>query len=168
MKRSPIRGACNRILHLLARFLPGATSVRPFLHRLRGVRIHKNVFIGDDVYLENECPECVEIHDEAIIGLRSIILAHTRGAGKIIIERQAVLGTGCIVICAVNQKLVIGQGAVIGAGSVVSCSVPEKTLWSGPKAQPLAKVTVPLTADADYEAFVSGLRPLDKAPNSGK
>ena len=150
---------------MLARFLPGASSVRPFLHRLRGVRIHGKVFIGDDVYLENEHPECVEIHDEAIIGLRSTIVAHTRGAGEVIIERQAVLGAGCILICAVNQKLVIGQGAVIGAGSVVSRSVPARTLCSGPKAQVLAKVTVPLTMEANYDAFISGLRSLDKPPD---
>jgi acetyltransferase-like isoleucine patch superfamily enzyme len=161
MNNSLIRRASNRFLHLLARFLPGATSVRPFLHRLRGVRIHGKVFIGEDVYLENEHPECVEIHDEAIIGIRSMIIAHTRGTGEIIIERQAVLGAGCILICAVNQKLVIGQGSVIGAGSVVSRSVPEQTLCSGPKAQLLAKVTVPLTVEANYDAFVSGLRPLD-------
>src|SRR5207302_1742011 len=45
------RGAFNRILHLLCRVLPGATNLRPFLHRLRGVRIEGRVSIGDDVTL---------------------------------------------------------------------------------------------------------------------
>ena len=47
----------------MARFLPGSTSLRPFLHKLRGVRIQGDVFIGDDVYIENEYPECIEIHN---------------------------------------------------------------------------------------------------------
>ena len=44
-----LRRISNRLLHQLARMLPGATSLRPFLHRLRGVKIYGDVFIGDDV-----------------------------------------------------------------------------------------------------------------------
>ena len=65
VKKSLLRGISNRILHLLARFSPGATSVRPLLHRLRGVRIHGTIFIGDEVYLENEYPEAIEIQEGA-------------------------------------------------------------------------------------------------------
>ncbi len=161
--RIPIlTGLFNRFLHVLARFLPGATSVRPFLHKLRGVQINGKVFIGDDVYLENEHPDCVEINDEAIVGLRSTLIAHTRGAGKIVIERQAVLGAGCLIICAVGQRLVIGEGSVVGAGSVVTRSVPPRTLCSGPRAEVIAEVTVPLTMEADYNKFVAGLRTFKK------
>ena len=76
--KSFARRVCNRLLHQLARSLPGASSLRPFLHRLRGVKIHGKVYIGDDVYLENEYPECIEIHDEVQIGLRTTVIAHTR------------------------------------------------------------------------------------------
>src|SRR5262245_46142038 len=79
MTKSFLRRVWNRLLHQLARLLPGATSFRPSLHRLRGVKIHGKVFIGDDVYLENEYPECVEIHDGVQIGLRTTIISHTRG-----------------------------------------------------------------------------------------
>ena len=68
----------------MARFLPGATTLRPFLHKLRGVKIYGKVFIGDDVYIENEHPECVEIHEGVQIVLRTNIIAHFRGTGKII------------------------------------------------------------------------------------
>jgi|SRR5580658_1510672 acetyltransferase-like isoleucine patch superfamily enzyme len=162
MKFSILRGASNRILHLLARILPGATTLRPFLHRLRGVRIHGKVFIGDDVYLENEYPERVEIHDQASIALRSTIVAHTRGAGSVVIERQACLGAGCLLVCAVDQKLVIGEGAVVGAGSVVTQSVPPRTLYSGKRAELVAEVTVPLTLDVDFKKFKEGLRRVKK------
>ena len=80
--KSFARRVCNRLLHQLARSLPGASSLRPFLHRLRGVKIHGKVYIGDDVYLENEYPECIEIHDEVQIGLRTTVIAHTRGPYK--------------------------------------------------------------------------------------
>jgi acetyltransferase-like isoleucine patch superfamily enzyme len=164
MKYSIVRRLFNRVLHLLARFLPGAMSVRPFLHRLRGVRIHGTVFIGDDVYLENDHPECVEIHDEAIVGLRAVIVAHTRGQGQIVIGKKACLGAGCIIVCPVGKRIEIGEGAVVGAGAVVSRSVPPRTLCTGPKAMEIATVTVPLTCDVSYDAFIAGLLPLGTAP----
>ncbi len=59
------RGLSNRLLHLMARQLPGATGLRVRLHRWRGVKVGLNVFIGDEVYLENEYPERIEIQDGA-------------------------------------------------------------------------------------------------------
>jgi hypothetical protein len=87
MKKNIFRRISNRILHLLARFSPGATTIRPFLHKLRGVKIRGKIFIGDDVYIENEYPECIEINDEAQIVLRTTIMAHFRGTGKVIIGK---------------------------------------------------------------------------------
>ncbi len=51
MEESILRGSFNRILHLMARFGPGATTLRPFLHKLRGVKIHGKVFIGDKLLI---------------------------------------------------------------------------------------------------------------------
>ena len=56
MEKTLLRRIFNRILHSLVQSLPGAKSVRPFLHRLRGVKIYGDVFIGDEVYIENEYP----------------------------------------------------------------------------------------------------------------
>ncbi len=82
MHKSLLRRIANRILHLLAQFAPGATSLRPFLHKLRGVKIHGTIFIGDQVYLENEYPEMVEIHDGVQIVLRTIIMCHFGPSGN--------------------------------------------------------------------------------------
>jgi acetyltransferase-like isoleucine patch superfamily enzyme len=150
----------NRMLHLIARALPGAKSLRPFLHRLRGVKIYGKVFIGDDVYLENEYPECVEIHDGALIGLRSTIIAHTRGPGKIIIGKQAVITAGCLIVCAQRKTLTIGEGAVISAGSTVSNDIPAFTLCGAPRIKAYAKITVPFTLEMEHEEFTRGLRPI--------
>ena len=168
MRRSLLKRISNRALHLLARFLPGSTSLRPFLHRLRGVKIQGKVFIGDDVYLENEYPECVEIHDGAAIGVRSTIIAHTRGAGRIIIGKNAIIAAGCMLVCSVGQTLTVGEGSVLSAGSVVSNDIPPQTLCAGPRIRALARVTVPFTLQTSHEDFVRGLRPLRVAQKKEK
>lgn len=160
MKKAVLRRIFNRVLHLMARLLPGSTNLRPFLHRLRGVKIHGKVFIGDDVYLENEYPECVEIHDGVTIGLRTTIVAHHGGSGKIIIERNAAILTGCTIVTSSNRALTIGEGSVISAGSVVQNNIPPHTLCTGPRIKAAAAVTVPLTIDTNHQEFVRGLRPL--------
>jgi serine acetyltransferase len=160
MEKSFLRRIMNRILAALARFGPGATTIRPFLHRLRGVRITGRVFIGDDVYIENEYPECVELEDGAQICLRSLLIAHTRAVGRIVVKKNAFIGASCVITAVPGRTLTIGEGSVVTAASVVSTDVPPRTLFGIEKAKPLAQVRVPLTMDTDYEKFVAGLRPL--------
>lgn len=162
MKKSIVRRVSNRILGMLARFAPGATSFRPFLHKLRGVHITGKVFIGDDVYIENEYPHCIELHDGAQICLRSVLIAHTRGSGRIVIGKDAFVGANCVVAAADGVTLTIGEGAVITTSSVVSSDVPPHTLVGNEKAKPLARVTVPLKMRTPYDRFLAGLRPLNR------
>jgi len=152
----------NRLLHIIVRFSPGASSIRPSLHKLRGVKIYGKVFIGDDVYLENAHPECIEIHDEAQIALRTIIIAHFRGTGKVIIGKKVWIGLGCKIAAGPGQTLTIGEGAVVGAGSVVTKDVPQYTFVAGIPAKPIAKVTVPMTVKTSFEDFKKGLIPIKK------
>ncbi len=160
MEKNIVRRIANRLLAAVARFGPGATSLRPYLHRLRGVRITGRVFVGDDVYIENEYPECVELEDGVQICLRSVLIAHTRAVGRIVIKKNVFVGVGCIIIAVPGRTLTIGEGAVITAASVVSTDVPPGTLFGMDKAKPLAHARVPLTMGTDYERFVAGLRPL--------
>jgi acetyltransferase-like isoleucine patch superfamily enzyme len=163
LKENLFRGAFNRILHLIARFIPGSTTVRPFLHRLRGVKIHGKVFIGDEVYIENSHPEAIEMYDEAELAPRCTLIAHFRGTGKIILKQKAWLGTGCTIIASPKQILTIGEGAVVAAGSVVTKDVPSFTLVGGVPAKPIAKVTVPMTLEGtSFEDFKKGLIPIEK------
>jgi serine acetyltransferase len=147
---------------MTARFAPGATSIRPFLHKLRGVNIQGQVFIGDDVYLENEYPECVELHDGAQICLRSIILAHSHGLGRIVIGKDAFIAANCVVAASPGTTLTIGEGAVVTASSVVTSDVPPHTLFGNEKAKPLAMATIPLRTQSRYDQFLAGLRPLKR------
>ena len=161
-KKTFSRRAANRLLAAAARVLPGSTSVRPFLHKLRGVRIKGKVFIGDDVYVENEYPEQIQIDDGAQICLRSILIAHSHGVGSIVIERDTFIGASCVVLATPGRTLTIGSGAVITAGSVVSSDVPSGTLYGIEKAKPLAHASVPLKMDTSFNAFLAGLRPLKR------
>ena len=136
MKKNLLRRVFNRWLHLLARFSPGATSLRPFLHKLRGMKIHGSVWIGEEAYIENEYPEDVEIHDGACVSMRATILAHTRGSGRIIIARNAFIGPGAMVICSSGRTLRIGEGAAVSAGAVVMSSVPAGVVIAPPALQP--------------------------------
>jgi serine acetyltransferase len=158
----------NGTLHMMARFLPGGRSLRPFLHRLRGVKITGTVFIGDDVYLEEDYPECVEIHDGAVISARCTIIAQTRGPGKIVIGKQTAIAAGCLIVCATGQTLTIGEGAVISAGSTVSHDIPPHTLCGPPRIKAFAKVTVPFTFETTYEEFRRGLEPIRAKNGEGE
>jgi acetyltransferase-like isoleucine patch superfamily enzyme len=158
--KSVFRNGMNRILHLLARNAPGARGLRPFLHRLRGVKVGKGVFIGDDVYLENLFPECVEIHDGAQLSVRATVIAHNRGPGKVVIGKQAYVGPHCVVLAPKGRTVTIGEGSVIGAATVITSNVPPFVFISPTPPQISGKVTVPLPATDDYWEFVHGLRPL--------
>lgn len=134
-------------MHLLARFLRGALSVRPFLHRLRGVKIGEDVFIRDDVYLENEYPEAVEIK---------------RGAGGVVIEKDSFIGPNAIIVSSGSRVLRIGEGAVIGAGVVVTRDVPAHVFLANEGGKTVAGVRVPLPKAETIEEFVRGLVPLNR------
>jgi serine acetyltransferase len=164
-RKNILRRVCNRLFHALARVSPGATSLRPFLHRLRGVRIGRGAFIGDGVYIDNEYPEHVEIGERVQISIRATLIAHTRGPGRITIENEAFVGPHSILICGAGRVLRVGAGAVIGAGSVITRSVPAGLYVAAPAPQPVARVKMPLPVAPTMEAFWAGLVPLAPAPS---
>jgi acetyltransferase-like isoleucine patch superfamily enzyme len=121
------------------------------------VKIHGNVFIGEEVYIENNFPHAVEIHEDVVITVRTTIMAHFRGSGKVVIEKKAWIGPNCFVGASSGQQLTIGEGAVLGASSVVTKDVPPYTMVVGMQAKPFAKVTVPFTLEKSYEEISAGL-----------
>lgn len=161
MDKNILRRAFNRVLHLAARASPGATTLRPLLHKLRGVKINGTVWIADNVYIESEYPERVELNDGVFLGMRSTILAHTKGEGSVIVERDAFIGPHAVIVCASAKALRIGEGAVITIGSVITSSVAPHTIMSPPRTVPIGKSKVPYLR-ASYQEFVSGLEPLRK------
>jgi acetyltransferase-like isoleucine patch superfamily enzyme len=148
-------GLKNRILQVLARIAPGATTARVRLNRWRGVNIGKGVWIGYDAIIETSRPHLVTIRDGAAIGIRATIIAHFREQQGVVIEEDVMLGPGVIVL----PDVTIGRGAVVTAGSVVTKSVLPKTIVQGNPAQPIGTVEIPLKAGVSLKEFAKGLQP---------
>lgn len=146
----------NRVLQLMARNSPGATTLRVWLHRLRGVKIGRRVWIGYDAIIETSYPYLVEIQDDAVVGIRATIIAHFRESRGVIIGEGAVLGPGVLVM----PNVKIGKGAVVTAGSVVTRSVPPMILVQGNPAKPIAKVGTMLGRGTSLREFSTHLKSL--------
>lgn len=164
----------NAIFARLALLAPGGYSLRPVLHRMRGVKIGQHCWISQNVYIDEIYPHAVTLGDNCTIGMRTSIFAHfhwgqrrsSGGEKPVVIGNNVFIGPHCVVLPGVR----IGDDSVIRAGSVISRSIPPKMFWGGDIAMPLARITVPLGADSPYEDFVRGLKPIPtrqstEAPN---
>jgi acetyltransferase-like isoleucine patch superfamily enzyme len=160
LKKPLLKRCLNRVLNLVVRLCPGAMTLRPLLHRARGVTIGRGVFIGDDVYIDGEYPEMIEIQDGAAISIRANIIAHTKGPGRVIIEKEAFIGPQVIILCNGGKTLTIGEGAIISAGCVISRNVPPRTVVAPAPNLVVGQATISLAAAATIEEFWSGLKPV--------
>lgn len=135
-----VRAGVSRSLHAFTRTVPMPATLRAALHRLRGVKVGKNVFIGTEVFIDDAEPGSVTIEDDAVILVRSTLLGHAyypvrfreflnEGSGRrgIVIRRGAYLGACVTVLPGVE----IGENALVAAGSVVTRDVPAGSLVAG-------------------------------------
>jgi len=157
-KPEPIlRGMLNRVLQHLARIAPGATTLRVWLNRARGVHIGNNVIIGYDTILDTSRPSLISIGDGCFIGMRVTIIAHFKESEGVKIEQDVFIGPGVMIL----PRVVIGRGAVVTAGSVVTRSVAPMTVVQGNPAVPVALCGVPLAhEDISVNEFSLRLKPL--------
>ena len=138
----------KRFIHCIARYLPLFPSQRVFLHRLRGVKIGREVFIGSEGFIADAEPDLVTIEDGVTIIARASILAHSyypvhmneyfghkKEVKGVTIRKGAYIGFGAIILPGVT----IGENAVIGAGTVITRDVPANTRVTGqpPKEAPV-------------------------------
>lgn len=163
----------SRVLQWAASSVPGERSLRPWLHRLRGVKMGKHCGIARSALLETNFPNLISLGNGVYIGIRATIVAHFRDdpprterqnkdTVTVRIEDNVFVGTGALIM----PNVTIGEGAVITAGSVVTRSVPPHTLVQGNPAQPIAKCGADLGLRAKGEAetplreFYKKLKPL--------
>lgn len=163
----------NRVLQLLALYAPGGDSLRPTLHRWRGVSIGDRTWIGFDTLIEPEYPRRVVIGDRVAIGIRVVILAHfahrgidrqsSSGASEhnvcVRIEDDVFVGPGAIIM----PNVTIGRGSVVAAGSVVTRNVAPLTMVQGNPAEPVAICGVPLGLDTPIKEFARRVRPISSS-----
>jgi acetyltransferase-like isoleucine patch superfamily enzyme len=149
-----LSGVKNRLLQQLAMSVPGGTSLRVALHRLRGVRIGKDVWIGYQALIETGYPALVSIGDRAIIGIRSTIIAHFQEQRGVTIKEDVYLGACAVILPGVT----IGKGAIVAAGSVVTASVPPMTVVQGNPAKRVAKCEIPLGSQTSRREFMRHLK----------
>lgn len=111
--------------------------------RICGVKMGKNIRIGQDVYLDVNYAKYITIEDDVWITSHSAIFAHRRvmddyhvgGRYKecsqkprpVLIKKGAAIGIGSLV----TPGVTIGRGSVIGAGSVVVKDIPDWCLAAG-------------------------------------
>lgn len=151
-----LKGLLNRVLQIAARFAPGATTWRVRFHRWRGVNIGKDVWIGYDAIIETSYPHLVTLKDRSSVGIRATIIAHMRETRGVVIEEDASIGPGAIVL----PNVTIGAGSIVTAGSVVSKSVPPMTMVQGNPAKPIAHIGVPLRPNVSLKEFSKHLKPI--------
>lgn len=169
IRDSALGGLKNRLLQLLALYVPGQKTTRVWLHRMRGVSIGKNVKIGSFALIENAYPQLVSIGNNVTIGIRVIIVGQrrdlvvegrVRNRPTVRIDDNVYIGPGAIIL----PNVTIGEGAVVGAGSVVYRTVPPKTLVRGNPAEPIAHCGVSLGVGVPYDQFLRNLVPIEKHP----
>lgn len=141
----------GRFYRILGWLLP-SYNLRAKLTRLCGVRVGRNVYIGNLVYFDGEYPHYIEIEDEVSIAPGVIIVAHSGGSPfqsrmgifheppkKVLLKRGSWIGVGAIIL----PGVVVGEGAIVAAGSVVSQDVPEFTVVAGNPARMVKKLQKP-------------------------
>lgn len=125
-----------------------STKIAPALLRKCGVKVGKNVFIGQGVYFDAH-PDAIEIGNDVIIAPNVTILAHKRdlrGYKRGMKYREVphvvkpvklcdncLIGLGALIMPGVT----VGEGGCVAAGAVVSKDVPPHTVVAGAPASPI-------------------------------
>lgn len=128
---NPLRVIWNFTIISLGRISP-SFHVKNFLYRLLGVKIGRNASIGLMVMLDIFFPEQIEVGDNVIIGYNTTLLGHEFlkdewRRGKVVIEKDVVIGANCTVL----PGVVIGEGAVVSAMSLVNRDIPPHSFYGG-------------------------------------
>jgi len=164
-----LKGIVGRTLQAIAMsYLPIPASVRVALHRTRGVKIGKNVFIGPGCFLDVTRPDLLTIEDHVSLAGQVTILTHSdpteplreilgpesRVFAPVVIKRGAWVTVNCIILPGVT----IGENSIVAAGSVVNKDVPPMVIAGGAPARVVRKITHHAeteTADKQNEAKVA-------------
>ena len=134
------------IVFLIPAWFAPHSKLRVLFHRLRGVRIGKDVEIGYFCILDNVHPYLVTIEDKAVVTARTTILAHDNAhfytygepvrIGETRVCSNAFIGVGAVILPAIT----IGKSSIVGANSVVTKDVPAGSIVAGIPAKVIREV----------------------------
>jgi acetyltransferase-like isoleucine patch superfamily enzyme len=138
----------NFYFNLFAMFVP-YSGLRVALHRVRGVKIGKNVLIGFNVTIDNIYPHLVTIEDGVSLAGNNLILTHSKPleyhkdvlesyVAPVVIKKNAWVTVGVTVLAGVT----IGEGSIIAANSVVTKDIPPHCLAAGNPAKVIKKLVI--------------------------
>lgn len=143
-------------LEKLANVCP-SDSLRASIYRRFGVKVGRDVFIGEGVLFDKLCPELIEIGDRTAIGARTIITAHQviptptslrrlypEKEMLTVIEHDVWIMPAVIIAPGVR----IGHHSVIATGAVVHKSVPPYSVVVGAGCRVAKSLDPALAGDA--------------------
>jgi len=120
-------------------------SMRTFFHRLRSVKIGRNVEIGYFCFIGHVHPQMIIIEDNAVVTARVTILEHDlsyyytkRGnikLGNVVIGNTAFIGIGSVIMPGIR----VGAHAIIGALTFINKNIPANAIVAGNPARLLKK-----------------------------
>jgi acetyltransferase-like isoleucine patch superfamily enzyme len=125
------------VLQSLAKICP-LNSLRISLHRMRGVHIGKDVYMGQKVSFDNLYPNYIYIEDGVNLHTECMIIAHFNppkrykglfeaAASPVLLKKGAIIGIRAVIMPGVT----VGEYAMVTAGSVVMKNVPAFTMVQG-------------------------------------
>ena len=143
----------KKVFKSIAKISPGY-KLRIWLLRGCNYHIGNKVYIGEDLIVIDDLKDetvRLNIGDRVAVSPRVTLVLHTEPnwsriadyvnsrKGRIIIEKDAWIGTGSVIL----PDIRIGEGAVVGANSVVTKDVPPYTVVGGIPARTIKTVHVP-------------------------
>ena len=128
----------HTILPIIASFSPHVIAT--LIHKVRGVKMGRDVNIARSATIDESFPELISIGDGVRISHQCVVVAHVSGPVKlkemgflpfnsapVHIAAYAYIGAHATILPGVS----IGEGAIIAAGSVVNRDVPPYTMVAG-------------------------------------
>ena len=145
-----VRSVLGRLLHAAARYWPMHPRWRVAIHRWRGVKIGKGVFIGSEVFIDNTYPQSITIGDNVSVASGAFIVGHfivpmhlKKALG---VDRPTNIGVNLQRGCYVGPRslimdgVTIGECSVIGAGAIVTKDIPAYSIAVGNPAKVIRSI----------------------------
>ena len=135
----------NRLWYILGYFGPG-NKIRVLAHKMRGVKIGKNVFIDAMVHIDTVVPYLIEIEDNVKLSIGVKIFAHNSVfqdidpknpiiLAPVIIKKNAQIAPNVVIL----EGTTIGEGSIVGTSAVVNKDIPAGYIAVGIPAKPIKK-----------------------------